>query len=355
MNSIGTYRQPWIKSAAYDGAFILMPPFVALLIVLLLPAEYRNTTAMPLAGWVILVLFIDVAHVYSTLFNTYLNRDRFARQRRLFIIAPIACYAVGVVLYLFGGLVFWRVLAYVAVFHFVRQQYGFMRLYSRYEAKKTLSASIDTLAIYAASLYPILYWHCSPGRNFNWFVEGDFIIFNGANINLVGFVFYGGIMLAFITKEVLTTMKGNRPNLPKVAIIAGTAISWYCGIVLFNGDMAFTLLNVVAHGLPYVALVWMGRRQPSEQPSSIKSTISLSNAGKYGLLVFVFSLVLLAYLEEGLWDGLVWSDHSSVFPLFSELPTIDSNLLLAFVVPLLSLPQTTHYVLDGFIWRRGFE
>jgi hypothetical protein len=27
-------------------------------------------------------------------------------------------------------------------------------------------------------------------------------------------------------------------------------------------------------------------------------------------------------------------------------------MLKTFVVPLLALPQLTHYVLDGFIWRR---
>jgi hypothetical protein len=27
--------------------------------------------------------------------------------------------------------------------------------------------------------------------------------------------------------------------------------------------------------------------------------------------------------------------------------------VLMWLVPLLALPQSTHYVLDGFIWRRG--
>jgi hypothetical protein len=38
------------------------------------------------------------------------------------------------ILFLFGA-VFWSVLAYIAVFHFIPQQYGFMRLYAR-RAKK---------------------------------------------------------------------------------------------------------------------------------------------------------------------------------------------------------------------------
>jgi hypothetical protein len=40
---------------------------------------------------------------------------------------------LGLILYQFGSLTFWSVLALVAVFHFIRQQYGFMRIYARFE------------------------------------------------------------------------------------------------------------------------------------------------------------------------------------------------------------------------------
>ncbi|MEO6979448.1 MAG: hypothetical protein ABI113_13750 [Mucilaginibacter sp.] len=33
------------------------------------------------------------------------------------------------------------------------------------------------------------------------------------------------------------------------------------------------------------------------------------------------------------------------------MPAITKSIVLALVVPLLALPQSTHYVLDGFIWR----
>ncbi len=60
-----------------------------------------------------------------------------------------------------------------------------------------------------------------------------------------------------------------------------------------------------------------------------------------------------AYLEEGLWDGLVWREHGAVFGWFQALPDVSRAAWLAWLVPLLALPQSTHYVLDGFIWRRG--
>jgi hypothetical protein len=43
-------------------------------------------------------------------------------------------------------------------------------------------------------------------------------------------------------------------NIPKNLIIIGTLSSWFFGIVYFNNDLVFTLLNVVSHGIPYMAL-----------------------------------------------------------------------------------------------------
>jgi len=70
------------------------------------------------------------------------------------------------------------------------------------------------------------------------------------------------------------------------------------------------------------------------------------------LPLFVAVPLLLAYLEEGLWDGFVWAEHPGLFPAFTALPVIRADDALVLLVPLLALPQITHYVLDGFIWRR---
>ena len=345
------YTQPWISKPLYDAVFILLPPFLALLAVALLPAHFKNSSDMPVMAWVMLVLFIDVAHVYSTLYNTYFDKDRLRRHNRLFLLIPVACYTAGVVLHMWSGLLFWRVLAYLAVFHFIRQQYGFMRIYARKDNQAKWVKTIDGLAIYCATIYPLIYWHCTPGRNFNWFIDGDFIIGSSDLIKVFSGVAYLIIAGAYIVKEGILCIRDKKINIPKNSIIFGTYLSWYFGIIYFNGDMAFTLLNVVAHGIPYMALIWaeMNKAGNRKKPASPGLTVKW-----YGLVVFIGSLIFLAYLEEGLWDGFVWQDHKTVFGLFRMLPHISSDFVLALLVPLLSLPQSTHYVLDGFIWRKKY-
>ena len=128
--------QPWIHKPKTDSLFIIFPTFFALLMVVIfndwllkIQEEYSFYT------WLFLIVFIDVAHVYATLFKTYFVPSEFQKRKKLLIILPIICFLIGLVLYGFGSAVFWSVLAYVAVFHFVRQQYGFVRLYARKEEK----------------------------------------------------------------------------------------------------------------------------------------------------------------------------------------------------------------------------
>lgn len=109
--------QPWIHKAKTDSVFILAPSFIVLAIVLLFQnwlTEIEESYSF--YTWLFLIVFIDVAHVYSTLFKTYFVASEFQRRKQLYIGLPIFCFLIGFILFLFGSQVFWSVLAYVAFF-----------------------------------------------------------------------------------------------------------------------------------------------------------------------------------------------------------------------------------------------
>jgi len=345
-----TPKQPWLYSLKADSIFILLPPFLALFAVLLFPNQFKVSAEMPVFYWVILIVFIDVAHVYSTLYRTYFNPDSLKKQSGLLIGIPLVCYVAGALLYSFSDLVFWRLLAYLAVFHFIRQQYGFMRLYSRKEKAGSIFRLIDKIAIYTATIYPLLYWHLSGKRNFNRFVEGDFLTYQSDALLNSGKVFYLFVVALYILREVVALAQHKPFNIPRNLLIAGTFLSWYFGIVHYNGDMAVTTLNVVSHGIPYMALIWIFEKN-KHQSNQPKSRFLKLSFGKYGIAIFLAVVVAFAYFEEGLWDGLVWREHMGIFQIFSNLQKVETKQVLALLIPLLALPQTTHYVLDGFIWK----
>lgn len=336
-----SHQSPWLADPTKESWLILAPSILPVIAVIAFN-DYFVANEVSNLWWVLLVLCIDVSHVYSTLFRMYWDQQSFQQYKKLLILIPIAGFIVGLALHLYSSMLFWRVLAYVAAYHFVRQQYGFMRLYSRKEEKTKLIRIIDTTAIYAATLYPLLYWHLHYTDQLSWFIKGDFIPINLPGVDDFLTALYLLIIVVYVIKECYVVRKNQRFNVPKNLIVLGTYASWYVGIVMFQGDLIFTLLNVVAHGIPYMGLIWIY----GEKKASTRFSFTWKGVG-----IFVSVLILLAYFEESIWDAFIWQDHPDVFPWTAWTDSISNSPWLSVLVPLLVLPQVTHYVLDGFIWR----
>jgi hypothetical protein len=347
-------KQPWIYSARVDGVFILAPALVVTALALLFRGSLAAASVQPWM-WGVLIIGVDVAHVYSTLYRTYADPAEFNARRTLYTLVPLLCWIGGTLLYCMGPLVFWRAIAYLAVFHFVRQQYGFMMIYARGErGHPPLHRALDQAVIYLATLYPLIYWHTHLPRQFEWFIAGDFVSLPFPALNSAALAVYIVCLGLYAAKEARAWLREKTFNIPKNVLLAGTALSWWTGIVLFNNDLAFTAANVIAHGIPYMALIWIyGRNQGEIEPG--KKLLNLVSFRKFfsaaALPLFAGLMILFAYCEEGLWDGMVWAEHRGLFRPFAALPAIDDKMTLAWLVPLLALPQLTHYVLDAFIWR----
>lgn len=350
----GPTAQPWLHSAHFDLAFILGPAFVVTAVVVALQPWWQRLDAVPSWLWVLLVIGVDVSHVYSTLFRTYLDRDELAARRSLYYGVPLLLWATGVLLYSFSSEVFWRVLAYLAVFHFMRQQYGFMMMYARHDTWRSLwSRRLDQWAVYLATLYPLVYWHCHE-RSFSWFTAGDFVQLGDVWPARIVAIIYAVVLVAYVVREVLAVRAGHGFNWPRNLLLLGTALSWYVGIVATNNDLAFTATNIIAHGVPYMALIWLygrnrvqmaGRVSPFTWPP-LQRLFSRRGVPLYCALLFA-----LAYAEEIVWDGFIWREHGAALWLSASLPAAQNSSVLTWLVPLLALPQATHYVLDAFIWR----
>jgi hypothetical protein len=344
-------RQPWIFSPVVDLFFILGPAFLVTALAILLHEHIEIFTSVPPWLWLLLVVGVDVSHVYSTLFRTYFDRVEMRKRQALYLLTPLIAWVAGCLLYSLGSQVFWRVLAYLAVFHFVRQQYGLMMIYGRKEEQRY--KWIDKLAIYAATVYPLIYWHGNE-RNFDWFIEGDFFKFDSSAIVALAGLVYLAILFAYLSKELLLWRQQHGFNWPRNLLLFGTALSWLFGIVIFNNDVAFTAINVISHGVPYLALMWIyGRNQAQlqgEQTSFQFRWVATIFRRKW-VLIYLGVLFAWAWFEENLWDGLIWHDHGTVLYFADKFPIIQSEQTLVWLVPLLAMPQITHYVLDAFIWR----
>jgi hypothetical protein len=335
----------WIRSAKYDFFWIIGPHFYAVLLALLFYPVIKDLDVMPIWIWFALVLCIDVAHVYSTLYRVYFDKNETQRFSTITWLIPFSVWLLGVLLYSMSAIAFWRCLAYLAVFHFIRQQYGFFRIYSGADKNNSkLFQIFNRYAIYYVTFIPVLIWHFSGPKEFHWFIDSDFIYYQSESAVTVLRVLLGIAVLGYVATETQDSIRKSSVNWAKNGIYVGTLLIWYLGIVHFNNDIIFTLTNVVAHGVPYLGLIWVYKRrnEHSYQNSFFK---------RPSLLIFVGSLIAFAYIEEFLWASLVWKEHLSVFFLNKNQLMEISPVLLSFVVPLLAVPQGTHYILDAFIWK----
>jgi hypothetical protein len=291
--------------------------------------------------WITAVLLIDIAHVWSTSFRVYFDAEEFRRRVWLYTLVPVCGYALGVALYSEGELTFWRALALLAVFHFVRQQYGWVALYRRKLGETSgLTRFIDAAAIYLATIYPLAFWMTNLPRKFEWFVANDFFALP-AFVETILFPVYVLALTAYFGKSVYLYLAQGFLNIGKDIVVATTAVCWYVGIVFFNSDYAFTVTNVIIHGVPYFALIYFYAKQRRAGCGRFYQKLSAN------WFVFLATLWALAYVEELFWHRGVWHEKNWLFGANWDLQN-----LKVFLVPLLAIPQLTHYVLDGFIWRK---
>ncbi len=332
-------RIPWLFSPTVDLLTFLGSAMLALGLLAIGALLGLLEDETPDWMWIAAILLVDVAHVYATGFRVYFDRAELLRRPWLYALTPALAFLVGAAIYSESHTWFWRTLAYMAVFHFVRQQYGWVALYrARGGETGWVGKWIDSTAIYMSTIYPLIYWHSHLPRNFWWFLQGDFARVPGFIETLAAPIYWGSLG-AYAVRAIYRAASLREFNPGKDVVLITTALCWHIGIITFNSDYAFTVTNVIIHGVPYMVLVYWYRRardhvdgQKSQMPK---------------IATFLATIWLLAYVEELLWDVGLWHQRGWLFGTAWSLGA--AELLL---VPLLAVPQITHYVLDGFIWKR---
>jgi len=366
----------WLFSPAVDLAAFLGSAVAALALLAVGASIGVLNSDSPEWTWITAILLIDVAHVYATGFRVYANREDFQDRKWLFLLTPVLAFLIGWAIYSEGSggpMRFWRILAYMAVFHFVRQQYGWVALYrSKAGEQSPTGRWIDTAAIYLATIYPLVWWHSHLPRNFWWFLNEDFAKAPEVAARILE-PFYWTALAFYFGRSLMRGLKQNEWNPGKDIVVATTAVCWHIGIITFNSDFAFTVTNVIIHGVPYFVLVYWYRYRPERARPPLVVRPSGGEPVSGGLekhartppegvtpnensrpktlrrvAFFLGTLWLLAFVEELLWDRGVWHERSWLFGSAWR----QSEQLQSVLVPLLAVPQITHYILDGFIWKR---
>ena len=242
--------QRWLFSPRVDVLAFAGTAVGSCALALLLPALGFGADTPPWA-FLVFVVCIDVAHVWSTLFRVYLDKAELQRRPLLYAAAPLLAYGLGVAAHAFSAGLFWRLLAYVAVWHFVRQQVGWMVLYGRRAGSNERELWFDRAAMFAATLGPVVWWHAQLPRAFWWFREGDFIAGLPEWVGTLALGLDFAVLFGWLAQALVL----RRFHAGKTLLLFATWLSWFGGIVLAQSDLVFTVMNVSLHGVPYLVLL----------------------------------------------------------------------------------------------------
>jgi len=229
-----------------------------------------------------------------------------------------------------------------------------MILYKAEAGDFTPRSLSDSSIIYLATLYPMVFWHLSPDRNFSWFIENDFFRLSDMVPNMQWILdtcnlLYWLLILVWLGQEFLIYRK-NRSNVSigKILWVLMTAANWYLGIVFFNSDLVFSISNVVAHGVPYLVLInWYAIRK-----KRILATGEKPHTFRWRWIGWIVDgSLFLAFIEEYGWDILMSREKQAFFASFLPytLSLITTPTIQAMVLSILISPQVTHYVIDVVI------
>ena len=300
--------------------------------------------------WAYLAFFVsfDVAHVWATAYLTYFDAASFRKRKWLYSI-PIPAFFIGAfLLHLASPMVFWSGVAYFAIVHFAKQQYGFIAIYkAKYGERDPLDYKLDKFTLWTGAFGPVLIWHAQPRGQFDWWDNGErFLLKLPEQAQWVIAVIMIVCALLYIARQVQLYQQTRTFNFGKNLWMLASWISWTVGLMFADNLLVSAAFINLFHGLPFLVLVWRrGKTKYKERTKGFARWVF----HKKNWLIFYGIIIALALVEESAWDALVW--HTYTEQWLGKKGIELSHLWLSLTVAALSTPQLVHYFLDAFLWK----
>ncbi len=244
-------------------------------------------------------------------------------------------------------------LVYFVIFHFIKQHYGFMKVYSKIDGVKSkFEAFSENLLFYISMWTPVIYWHINfPKKNFYWSARMLPIPYVDIIFTLAC-VLYAASAIVYLVFEIKRSKKNGIFNIPKNLALFSAAIGWG-GVSLFSDVAVLIMFTVVlTHDVSYTVLVWMFCRRDEK---IIKKKINwFSWWSAPGFAFYVVALVLFSHLIMVIHLELARNtemDYVIYGKIFNNI-TSSSAIWQHFGWGLFFATQAHHYFIDKFLWKK---
>ena len=349
--------QNWILNPLQDSLFIIAAPLLALGFALV-SFSWLGAAAATAAILVTHVVF-TVAHHLPTFIRVYGDVELFRRYRWSFLLAPVVpfAFALGALawinahdlpletfLYLYIMLALWD------PWHFLRQHYGFMRIYDRHNAApRKLAARMD-LAL------------CVSWFVFIMLASGEWLA--GMLEDLNGRVQVPlATMLPFGVLSGLTVLARDIAMLVTVGYVVYLFVCWRRGWFVSLPKIALAAITFAVMYLAYAPNAWMASIQPEWSFKVGFAAIGIVHMTQYLAIVWRYNRGLARseprsragwfrgiHARGGLWMAAAYVIVCLAYG--SGLTQVHDNRWLMSALLAVGFTSTLlHYYFDGFIWK----
>jgi hypothetical protein len=353
-------RQHWVLDAVQDPLFIIAAPLLSLGVALWLVNAYgiERGGALVITAHVVLT----VAHHMPTFIRIYGDRELFARYRWSFLLGPAVplAFALGLSIYLGARrlpieflLSLYLLLALWDPWHFLRQHFGFMRIYDRGNAAPprlasamdwwicvawfafAMAASADWLPglledLYRSAGLPLLLWLPAGllpalATLFGALAAAMTLVYAG----YLAWCWRRGYFVSAAKLALLVCTFG-------VMLLTYTPNAWIQALAPgWSFALGFATVGIV-HMTQYLAIVWRYDRRLAQQQRARPGVFTWLHGRRSAVGVLAVALLYTAFC-------LAYGDVLTTRP--------ESRWLLALVLSVGFTSTLMHYYFDGFIWK----
>lgn len=346
--------QPWVHSWYADCMGFFLAPFLFIFLAIFKLPPFSGLDNSTFQFVIIMVLFIDWAHIFAQYHRIAYNPLEDKKLKWIYPLSylafiPIMAFIVGFASAPYVD----TVLVYFVVFHFIKQQFGFIKIYSKTDGPKSkIESKLEDAFVYLTMFTPVFYWHVTPlGYEYKWvsmFIKSPIFIY----VFWVSAVAYLVTFLIYVRNEYLRTKRNKMFNIPKNLSILTAILTWGLVSILSEATSLVIFSVTLTHDLSYTFFVWfIGRRDEHILKKKVNWISWWSVPGFFAyvtVLILISHVIMVVHLE-------MTFDHNWAYYLYGRFfngITRIEGYWLNLGWSLFFATQAHHYFIDRYLWKK---
>lgn len=335
-------NQPVIHSLWGDLFGLHFVPVVCLALMALHPDFVRGPENFLMTFPVALILLVDWGHIFAQWFRIYSNPLETRLARWVYPLSLVATFLVFFSYLSVGGRGLKTCLVYFVIFHFMKQQFGFMRILARGEYRgRPWMRRLEDGYFYLGVVTPVLAWHVevpAPLVKMPWI--STFIHFSWQpQLYQLLLACYAGVALVYWVMQIKVCREQHHVPLTKYLAILFSHFGWGGVALLPDYQLFFWIMVVFYHNLAYFFFVWATGRK--DRTLTTQSEIPWWHWTSWpGLLVYPIAVTIISDVAG--WVGSIRSFRG----------VLSSFVMLRLFFP---LDMASHWLQAGSAWLSTFD